>query len=659
MPWIRVASIVSMAALVAAAVAPLVGSPPAVAATVPPTSPPTVSATSWSVSPLATVGASTSNETPAVSCSTGSFCAAVGSQGPSASSQSLAETWNGSKWSIVPTPNPTGQTAVQLVSVSCVGPSFCMSVGNATDIATSHVVPLTEMWNGATWSIVPSPIPTGSTEVDPSSVSCTSATFCIAAGASGVDNAAMILQWNGTAWSIGTPAAPTGATSTQLQAVTCIGTMWCLTVGRAAVPGQEITVAETWNGSTWTIVPTPNVGSGSTWSELRGVSCAGASFCQAVGISIDSSGNFDSLVETWTGSTWAITSSPQVPAVKYNVLDAVDCVSATVCTAVGSSGPSTTALQTMVLNWDGTKWTLGTSPNASGVPSSELQSISCITDWACTAGGTSESAGLVLQPFALTAPIARSGYRFVATDGGVFAYGSGAPFLGSMGGTPLNAPVVGMAVMPGGDGYYLVASDGGIFAFGSAQFYGSRGGQPLNKPIVGMAVTADGAGYWLVASDGGIFSYGDAQFYGSTGSITLNKPIVGMAATPDGKGYYLVASDGGIFNYGDAAFDGSTGSLVLNKPVVGMAAPVDGGYYLVASDGGIFAFPGTGGPPFFGSTGGMTLNKPIVGMTAVAGGYYISGSDGGIFTFPSTGGPPFLGSTGSIVLNQPIVGISG
>ena len=61
--------------------------------------------------------------------------------------------------------------------------------------------------------------------------------------------------------------------------------------------------------------------------------------------------------------------------------------------------------------------------------------------------------------------------------------------------------------------------DGGVFAFGDAQFYGSMGGQPLNQPIVGMASTADGKGYWLVAADGGIFSFGDATFYGSMGGI--------------------------------------------------------------------------------------------------------------------------------------------
>ncbi|MDA8355030.1 MAG: Ig-like domain-containing protein, partial [Actinomycetota bacterium] len=108
-----------------------------------------------------------------------------------------------------------------------------------------------------------------------------------------------------------------------------------------------------------------------------------------------------------------------------------------------------------------------------------------------------------------------------------------------------------------GTGYRLVASDGGIFSFGAARFYGSTGSIALNKPIVGMAATPTGQGYWLVASDGGIFSFGAARFYGSTGSMTLNKPIVGMAATPTGQGYWLVASDGGIFSFGAARFYGS------------------------------------------------------------------------------------------------------
>jgi Pro-kumamolisin, activation domain len=247
-----------------------------------------------------------------------------------------------------------------------------------------------------------------------------------------------------------------------------------------------------------------------------------------------------------------------------------------------------------------------------------------------------------------------NGYRFVASDGGVFDFGS-AQFYGSTGGIALNKPIVGMATTPSGNGYWLVASDGGIFTFGDAQFYGSTGAIHLNKPIVGMAATPDGGGYWLVASDGGIFAFGDAPFYGSTGAIHLNKPIVGMAPTPNGRGYWLVASDGGIFAFGDAPFFGSTGGITLNKPIVGMAATPDGGgYWLVASDGGIFTF---GDAAFYGSTGGIALNKPIVGMAAApdGAGYWLVAADGGIFTF---GDAPFYGSTGGIRLDRPIVGMA-
>ena len=210
-------------------------------------------------------------------------------------------------------------------------------------------------------------------------------------------------------------------------------------------------------------------------------------------------------------------------------------------------------------------------------------------------------------------------------------------------------------VTPVNSGYWMVASDGGIFSFGTHQFYGSTGSLHLNRPIVGMAATPDDGGYWLVASDGGIFSFGDAHFYGSTGSLHLDAPIVGMTPTSDGRGYWLVASDGGIFAFGDAGFHGSTGGRHLDAPIVGMAATVEGaGYWLVASDGGIFSF---GSAKFYGSTGGLHLNRPIVALapTANSHGYWLVASDGGIFAF---GNADFLGSTGGLALNRPIVGMA-
>ncbi|MGH2688099.1 MAG: lamin tail domain-containing protein, partial [Actinomycetota bacterium] len=84
-------------------------------------------------------------------------------------------------------------------------------------------------------------------------------------------------------------------------------------------------------------------------------------------------------------------------------------------------------------------------------------------------------------------------------------------------------------------GYWFVASDGGVFAYGDAAFHGSTGSIALASPIVGMAATASGAGYWLVAADGGIFSFGDAEFLGSTGNTRLARPIVGMATALFGE----------------------------------------------------------------------------------------------------------------------------
>jgi hypothetical protein len=65
----------------------------------------------------------------------------------------------------------------------------------------------------------------------------------------------------------------------------------------------------------------------------------------------------------------------------------------------------------------------------------------------------------------------------------------------------------------------MVAADGGIFSFGDAAFSGSMGGSVLNQPIVGMAAPpapapAGTTGYWLVARDGGVFAFA-APFLGS------------------------------------------------------------------------------------------------------------------------------------------------
>ena len=243
---------------------------------------------------------------------------------------------------------------------------------------------------------------------------------------------------------------------------------------------------------------------------------------------------------------------------------------------------------------------------------------------------------------------AGGGYWMVASDGGIFSFGS-AKFFGSTGNIKLNQPIVGIAATPTGNGYWMVATDGGIFSFGDAKFFGSTGSIKLNKPIVGMTSTPTGNGYWMVASDGGIFSFGDTKFFGSTGSIKLNKPITAMAATPKGLGYWLTASDGGIFSYGDAAFFGSAPSRPAkgDRTVTAMVPSPDGaGYWQASTSGEVLAFGSAA------DLGGVSqLSRPVVGMTAVPGGA------GGPTTVTTTPGGPTVTTTPTTL--PPGAGVAG
>ena len=145
-----------------------------------------------------------------------------------------------------------------------------------------------------------------------------------------------------------------------------------------------------------------------------------------------------------------------------------------------------------------------------------------------------------------------------------------APPGGCETGAVSNAPVVGVATAQ--EGAWLVGADGAVFGLCGAGFHGSMGGTPLNRPVVGITATPDGKGYWLVASDGGIFAFGDAAFYGSMGGTTIASPMVGIAANPDGAGYWTVGADGGVFAFGNAPFLGSAAGSSLDAPIVGIAA---------------------------------------------------------------------------------------
>ncbi len=610
----------------------------------------------WSMVPSPNASASSDdNELNDVSCVTSSFCIAAGASSNGAVFGTLIEQWNGAAWSIVTSPS-TSATLNILNGVSCVSSSFCVAAGYAGAGANEQT--LIEQWNGVAWSIVASPDTSATLENELDAVSCVSSSFCVAAGyaRNGTASQTLVEQWNGAAWSIVASPSTSPTLGNALFGVSCLSSSFCVATGYASDTGdKDQTLVEQWNGAAWSIVASPDT-STTLDNDLYSVSCVTATFCVAAG-SATTSTSYVNLVEQWDGTTWSIETTPDANAAFGDALIAVDCFGPTSCAAAGYVNTINNTDDTYiseVLTWNGSSWTVVNVPEpAASTQQDEINGLSCLPGAVCIGAGYASYGSSNSQTLVLSAPITRPGYDEVASDGGIFNHG-GAGFYGSLGGLTLNEPIVGMAVTPDGGGYWLVASDGGVFAKGDAHFFGSLGGLTLNKPIVGMASTPDGQGYWLVASDGGVFTEGDAGFFGSLGSLTLNKPIVGMAPTPDGRGYWLVAADGGVFAEGDAVFYGSMGGKPLNKPIVGMASTPDGrGYWLVASDGGVFT---EGDAGFFGSLGSLTLNKPIVGMapTPHGGGYWLVASDGGIFT---KGDAVFSGSEGGTLLNKPVVGM--
>ena len=251
-------------------------------------------------------------------------------------------------------------------------------------------------------------------------------------------------------------------------------------------------------------------------------------------------------------------------------------------------------------------------------------------------------------------PARTGGYWMVASDGGLFAYGS--PYLGSRAGSVMAAPMVGMASYGSGSGYWMVSRDGGVFTYGDAPYLGSLPGDDVRTDdIVGMAY-APGGGYWLVGRDGGVFCFGSAPFFGSLPASGVDVgDIVGIAADPSGDGYWVVSSSGRVTGFGSARNLGDASDVSLHAPIVGIAADTAGdGYWLAGSDGGVFAY---GDAAFFGSHGGASLNRPVVGIasTESGSGYLLAASDGGVFAY---GDARFVGSMASTPLNAPVVGIA-
>jgi hypothetical protein len=245
--------------------------------------------------------------------------------------RTLAESWNGGAWSVAPSPSPG--VASFLTGVSCANADACVAVGGYYTSTAERT--LIESWNGASWTVMPSPNEQAASGL--ASVSCTGAGACTAVGfysynAYVYDQPQTLIEsWNGSDWSI--VPSPSPGYANYLEGVSCPHATACVAVGWIEnASGFSATLAESWNGSAWSVVPSPNVGT--SQNTFDGVSCASPTSCVAVGSSSDPSSPSRTLAETWNGLTWTVTPGPATPG-GGSVLQGASCATTSTCEAVG------------------------------------------------------------------------------------------------------------------------------------------------------------------------------------------------------------------------------------------------------------------------------------------------------------------------------------
>jgi len=267
---------------------------------------------------------------------------------------------------------PLNATSV-LTGVSCTSPDTCMAVGSFHDSGGTHL--LAESRSGSAWTTVSIADPGGA---QLNAISCTSPTACTAVGSSGTGTLAE--RWDGTQWTIQSTPPVSGTTSSVLKSVVCVSATACTAVGSSSsAPNTDATLAESWDGSSWSIQPTPNV-SGAAFSVLLGVSCTSPAMCIAVGNSGTGTSS-QTLAEGWNGSAWTTQATPNLPNGAVSRLEGVSCKTRTACVAVGSG---------LSESWDGTSWTLQLLAKPRHGDEPDLARVSCPALKSCTAADTFE-----------------------------------------------------------------------------------------------------------------------------------------------------------------------------------------------------------------------------------------------------------------------------
>lgn len=327
-------------------------------------------------------------------------------------------------------PLPTVNDA-RLVAVSCSSGTACMAVGNYPSPLIDGPLPLAERWDGGSWTLESPVTPPGASSAELTGVSCVSGTDCVAVGMSNYQfpvaggmltgEGPLAEHWDGVAWRVMPTPKPSavGATrytrpTAQLLGVSCASRTACTAVGyyikysrREPYSFSDLPLAERWDGTRWTIQPTPTPepvarGPQAVGGILNAVSCPSVAACMAGGGTTSD----PSLAEYWNGRKWSIekTDDPHGLTMRSpttgDSFTGVACTSPAACIAVGAStdgGFEVEVTSPLAERWDGTGWSRmkPVIPPGVGLPDGEyirdsgFGGISCVSSTACAAVGRS------------------------------------------------------------------------------------------------------------------------------------------------------------------------------------------------------------------------------------------------------------------------------
>jgi hypothetical protein len=275
--------------------------------------------------------------------------------------------FDGTQWTAFATPMIHGDNTSYLDGVVDFSPTDAWAAG-IVGIGTATPGQVIEHWDGAAWSVAGGPTFSSGEQPAIYGMTAVNANDIWAVGTLLVDNEileALFEHWDGTSWT-----SYTGFFYGFFRAVSADAPNDIWAVGY----NGNVTFSEHFDGTSWTLVRTPNVGTGP--NSLGGVVALAPDNVWAVGFSTASTkpppGQYDvpteTLIEHYDGTSWSVVASPNVgPNSQYqsNRLLGVTAVSPTDIWAFGSyfAASGSEDQFTLVMQWNGTSWSLAPSPD--------------------------------------------------------------------------------------------------------------------------------------------------------------------------------------------------------------------------------------------------------------------------------------------------------